>query len=77
MIYKIPVIGYVVSFVEYQRANRAYWKVADKGPEFPEYNKAYAATWVAFDHTFEAFCWTSGFLILAAIVGGMVFLPCI
>lgn len=65
--YRIPILGMIVAAITYVRANRAYWKVADKGPSFPEYNAAYKATCDAFERTFEAFFCTVGLLIIVQI----------
>ena len=82
MIYKIPIIGFIVSIIEYGRvyraygrSNKAYWKVADKGIDYPEYWAAYNASCDAYsaavhacDNTFKAFLWTVGPLLVARII---------
>lgn len=65
MIYYIPLIGWIVAVIQYEKANRQYWRVHKNFPS-EEYNKAYAQTWITYDNTMKAFLCTS--LGLAAFV---------
>lgn len=60
-VYYIPIIGWLVAFVQYQRVNRAYWKVHKQDHESEVYKAAYAATWIAFDNSINAFIISSIF----------------
>ena len=65
-IYNVPVVGYILAVVEYNRAAKAYWACHVTGAKcLTEYDN----TWVAFGHTNEAALWTiAGLIAIGAII---------
>lgn len=62
--YFIPVVGFVIAAIEYQKVNRAYWRAVKRSESaWPEFR----ATWPALENTERAFMVTIIFLGVAFI----------